>query len=317
MRTTRKAGITFLSAMLLAGCGAPLDTSVDAAAVEADYAATYEQMVGTIAQRRAAEQLAYVRFQGQIRDCMRKAGFNYTPPPFFQMYDGYEHMPPPAEFSALVPVHPEPRPETGLAVTSQRERSRAHEARGSANPGFERLKTEDERRAYGVAGEACQPAQGTYTNLGSSKVSDQLQEQFATVLESANSRAAVKGALDGYSACMKSEKIPAKSVEDLRGKVMERFNAKESALGAAAPLRPGKPEWADVVQFEKQAAAADSRCRAEAHTLGMAALEPLLRTFKTEHASELKESEAVWGSVAREAAAALPRLKELDPSFQP
>lgn len=266
----------------------------DVAAVERDLVTVTEQIEGTVEQRRALDRLVYLGFQGYVRDCMRRAGLDYTPPPDRPSYVGFDHLWPSTEFSSLVPIRDVPRPETGLYVAASAEAAVGPPT--TANNNAPAGVPDGTTARYGKTLTGCGDVPSSrYQGLDSWPGRDQLRVDFNRTLDRANSTWYVQAALAGYVPCMGLRGFRTRTVEDLFWQLRRRVNADD--------LGPGRPGWEDLVDWERRAAAADARCRTTAHARGMAALAPLLADFRAEHERELSASAAAWREVATRAQA--------------
>lgn len=98
---------TALLALSAAACGAhegPEPTVIPAGltGVEEDLQSTWEAIVGSSADRSAADQVTYVRYQQPIVECMAAHGYSYTPPPYLSLTQRGERTPIDREYPALI-----------------------------------------------------------------------------------------------------------------------------------------------------------------------------------------------------------------------
>jgi hypothetical protein len=96
-----------LLALLSTSCGAPAATAptlvpAGQRSVEKDLQSTWEAIVGSSADRVAADQVTYVTHQKPIVGCMADHGYSYTPPPYISLIQRGTPTPIDRDYPALI-----------------------------------------------------------------------------------------------------------------------------------------------------------------------------------------------------------------------
>ena len=287
-----------LLALLSTSCGepdatAPIVVPAGQSSVEKDLQSTWEAIVGTSADRIAADQVTYVKYQKPIVECMAGHGYGYTPPPYLSLIQRGHPTPIDREYPALISQgipHG-----SGLDIVYQL--SRAEVAGSGANPGFEKL-GEAERVSYADQVTACQPPEDEYANVSSAAVDAALLASFREVLAAANSVAASE--LSDYSSCMKGHGIEVARPQDLPDVIRVEFTAGSTDPGGLA--------------FEQAATRADSECLQKAHVVALQAVEGPLAEFTASQQTQLDAARDRWAALQAEAQGMSTTLVSLDPN---
>jgi hypothetical protein len=262
---------------LSTSCGEPTLVPAGQRSVEKDLQSTWEAIVGSSADRVAADQVTYVTHQKPIVGCMADHGYSYTPPPYISLIQRGTPTPIDRDYPALISLGiPQA---SGLDIAFQL--SRAELAGSGVNPGFENLGDAD-RVSYANQVTACEPSEDQYANVYSDTVDAELLTSFRGVLEAANSVA--ESELRSYSSCMNSSGIAAGSTD------------------------PGG------LAFEQAATRADSECLQKAHVVALQAVEGPLAEFTASQQTQLDAARDRWAALQAEAQGMSTTLVSLDPN---
>lgn len=300
------AGLALATAV---GCGSASPAPADGDAARAQLTRLYETIWGSPAERLDADRLIYVRYQGPIRQCMAAARYGYVPPPFVSSFSRPSRATRAfVDDDVLAPVDAPTveRDRFFLAVDNAGAAEEQVRAAEAPNPAYTKLDARG-RRAYAKAGLACQPAQDTYTDLGTPTGSEDLRADLFAVLERAKSAPEVRSALQDYPQCLKDRGFIAAKRSTLVAQAQELFLDPDTG----GPGRPGTARWAAAVEFERNAAAADARCRARGHDAALAALGGPLDDFARGHAAALSAARAYWRGLSAEMARSRVRFDRL------
>jgi hypothetical protein len=283
---------------LSTSCGAPAATAptlvpAGQRSVEKDLQSTWEAIVGSSADRVAADQVTYVTHQKPIVGCMADHGYSYTPPPYISLIQRGTPTPIDRDYPALISLGiPQA---SGLDIAFQL--SRAELAGSGVNPGFENLGDAD-RVSYANQVTACEPSEDQYANVYSDTVDAELLTSFRGVLEAANSVA--ESELRSYSSCMNSSGIAVDRPQDLPEAIRLTFTAGSTDPGGLA--------------FEQAATRADSECLQKAHVVALQAVEGPLAEFTASQQTQLDAARDRWAALQAEAQGMSTTLVSLDPN---
>lgn len=276
MRTSRAMAATAVLAVLL--------TAACAARPAADGAAVYQELLDTLhgsaEARLAVEARANAAFQQAIADCMRKAGFSYTPAPPENLSGG------PIVPSDLTSLAPFGIGEFGVADFK---RHVAEAADLTTNPGYTTLRTDRERAAYDSALGPCvsaAPEVAPFSPTGQHELVMELDE----IMTAAERQPAAAAKLAAYAVCMRRAGYAVENYLQLYQLVDAAFP--DPTVGWAA--LSADPRWIAAVDVEHRAAAVDEVCRAELRDHVMAAARPVLTQFAVRHAGALAAASRQW-----------------------
>jgi len=293
------AAVITAAGISVAGCGGRTPAGVDKPLVATDASRIAErlsavsgQVGGSVSERRAGEIVTYHLYQSPIQNCMARAGFSYTPPPFVDLYRGLTKLDMPTGSGVWLA----PLSRTGLGV-SDTERRLAGVATEGPNPGFDRLDAKGQR-AYLVRLNQCQPPAAAYAEANIPPTARNLTSRLGELVEQVESRPEVSGKAAGYASCMRSAGFPAANPVELRQSIAGSFPLRTEA---SAVGRSGSTAWEAAAKSEQAAAAADARCRAGLYMIALSLLEPQLEAFVLQHESDIEDARRQWADLVVQA----------------
>jgi hypothetical protein len=284
MTGSRTVLATLATALALAGCAAQpaaeraSTPSIDTA--RATYGQIIDQVYGTADQRSAAAESGWLKTQLAIASCMSAAGQRYVPARYQPVPDT---GPAPGDLLAFAPA----RPDFGVGRTVQ-----ALAAAGeTVQPALVGADAAAEAR-YAQALAACSP--GDLMDLSFPDGQERLSGQLVAALTAVQRSATPTLAAD-YPVCLATHGVTATDLSDLYIQVAHAYPAvsyeKKSDVTKLS-------SWAPAVAFEREAAAADAACRADAVPVAVLAAEPVLKKFAADHAAVLNAVSASWAQMA-------------------
>ena len=269
-----------------AGCAGAARVDRTAAVDAASILDTLSERVGgTVNQRRAGELIMYHQFQDPIRDCMRRAGFDYTPPPFVDMYAGRTRAGSIAGASWFAPI-----PEDELGVAADAVRVSPVDDQNHPNPGFTSL-DESGRQRYNDAMNGCTPKREGNDHFPPSYV--EVEGRISGLLSSVTKSSAVVDAAKGYRACMRRSGFDVATYAELYEHVQERVSRERPPVGRAK----ASPGWTAAVALDRAAATADATCRRPVHELAMSMAADKLSAFARDSADDIARVEREWSDM--------------------
>lgn len=297
--------------MGLSGCGAGTATpgpgsSASIERVEAQLVRLHDRLYGTVADRIAADRLTYVRLQLPLMQCMAKAGFSYTPPPFSTPYVGWPATRALADDDVLAPVDSTSvrrdaffqRIDTAPGVNDEA-------IQNPKNPGFTSLPPV-KRALYSAQSDRCMPDSSTFADLITMESAAPLKIRLEATLSKAKAGAAVRQEMAKYPGCLAAAGFSAKARSDLFEQVRLAFLNKDPTR-----FHPGTPTWTAAVRLENTAAAADADCRRAGHNAAMLALAAPLNSLVRKYAQQFSAVDRDWTTRVQAANAAMPDLRRL------
>jgi len=293
------AAAVMTTGISVAGCGDGSPDRLDKPRVAGDASRIAErlsavsgQVGGSVSERRAGEIVAYHLYQSPIQNCMARAGFSYTPPPFVDIYRGLTKLDMPTGSGVWLA----PLSRTGLGV-SDTERRLAGVATEGPNPGLDRLDAKGQR-AYLVRLNQCQPPAEVYAEANVPSTARNLTSQLGELVEQVESRPEVSGKAAGYASCMRLAGFPAANPVELRQSIAGSFPLRTEAPAVG---RSGSTAWEAAAKSEQAAAAADARCRATPYTTALSLLGPKLEAFVLQHESDIEDARRQWSDLVVQA----------------
>jgi hypothetical protein len=289
-------------ALAASGCGVdPRNTrgSVEAPPIaDEDVVGLIERVNGDVADQRGLEQIYYVRLQGGLKRCMETHGFDYAPPPFGDPYEDWDHASVSSDFPSLVSITGQTDAGGVLsgATTTLLTIRELDEQAAHRNPGFENLRTEEERRAYIDTGAQCSPLDEELDRGLSDESTPIVRRALFDLLAAVENSPAVREAMGRYARCLDSYGITASSLTELRQLVFAAFNEAEISRGVLDT--PGSLGWNQAVEQQNRSATADRACRAKPHELALAELNRQLPMFLADHTKELDEVDHHWDTIS-------------------
>lgn len=224
-------------------------------------------MQGTLEQRRAWERDVYERYQHALVDCMAGAGFAYAPPPFVDIYAGWDSMPLPTQFASLVEVADPMPPESPLAVGARLTNQLDLEAEFGAhhNPGYTDLDAAGQAD-YSRAQLSCQPADEAVFGEFDEMVPQDLLVAFEALLDRGDRDADVQALLSDYPSCLAAEGVQVEPGSSELGVVRSVGDSLFLDLHARATTAADPRSLvAEATGIEARLAAADTACRSKAN----------------------------------------------------
>ena len=286
MRRVRYVFVVIAVLGLLSACdqrhrsaGAPLSP---AAAGRALFEVLRAQVYGTVAQRAAGEERAWLIGQNAIAGCARSNGVDYEMAPYRPQPVGEVA---PGNVLAFAPR----RDDFGVA------RRLAMIGRGGepVNPGLARSTGADERARWSTVIEGCRRA------VPAASGPTVLQVQFVATLNAIQHDHA-PWLTSQFPRCMTAKGVPVTDLADAQLKVEKAFGP---VTAETVPDPTRLPGWAAAVAYEKRMADADWMCRNDDVYTVMSAAGDRLTRFGEANAGELAAAARSWGAMPAAAAA--------------
>lgn len=286
------AAVAAAMTVALSGCGTPNSTVEAGAPTSAQaFDATIAKVYGTTPQRAAAAEAGWLRTQLAVQECMSGKGLEYTPAPYQQLPDTGVA---PGDLLAFAPA----RTDFGVA-----RRVQAFAAAGDfAQPA---LAGASEETADKFAAAVSECATGDIQDAGNPKGQEVLDGQLVAAL-SVVEKKVLPDLAGTYKTCLAGKGFPAANLSDLYVKVEQKFPPISYEHKSDATKAPG---WAEAVEFEKKAAAADAGCRADAVDTALMAAEPALAEFTARNSAAIEQVAAGWAAAEHDVAELRARLK--------
>lgn len=293
-------GFTTLAAcgsISAAGSSSPASLTEAAASTAAQLREVSAELHGVPEDTRAVEWLQFQAFQVPLGECMASYGHDYREPMFSSLAAARDSATIPDTFHALaeLPVSDHLVPSVAADEAARVEQLRSY--RGPTYPAEPSL-------AY----------QNALSRCGADAFSPEwpqpdadLAARLFEVMERAVADPVVVEETAKYPACMSTE-LGADVVDQIDLYLL--VHSKYTPFLAyyydrrATPGPDTERAWAEAVEFEARAAAADRVCRTAAHEAALAAIAPLLDRFRSENAAELAANVAAWAELRERAEAA-------------
>lgn len=298
--------------MALSGCGAGVATSEPGSPASVDRVETqlvrlHDRLSGTVADRIAADRLTFVRLQLPLVQCMSRAGFSYTPPPFSSPYIGWPTGRALADDDVLAPVDTTSvkrdaffqQVDTAAGIKDLAKQAVAR------NPGFTSLPPV-KRALWTAQSNKCMPDPSTYADLILMPSAAPLKIQLEATLSKAKGSVAVRRLMAKYPGCLAAKGFSAQTRSDLVEQVRRAFINKDPAR-----FHPGTATSASAVRLENSAAAADANCRRAGHDAAMLALATPVSSFARKYARQLNTVDRDWTMRVQAVNAAMPDFRRL------
>ena len=250
--------------------------------------------LGTVAQRRAGEQIYFHTAQDPIKACMSKAGFTYVVPAFQDIYAGFTDQ--------MLADAPEgggwlaSTSTTGFGLAARAEAQRsgltsaAADRQAAPAPGsYETLSAADQAR-YNTAVTGCQQSAPNYTQTNFPVGAEDLNSALTTLQDSVLRDPQATRITKGYKSCMASGGFVAASPD----KLLEAL--------AFPNADPSTPAWQQAARQAETAAARDQQCRGPLLAVGDRLLSSKLPTWRTQHATQLQRVQTGWQDIEAKAA---------------
>lgn len=299
-RNSRRVGAAVASstigALLLAGCGtidaaSPGAGPVNVAAVDAHIRALDVQVNGTLAQRSAREYLSYVSLQGTAEKCMSEGGEKYDPPSFEGPLAGDTVTPLPAVFPEAGDTDAAITAREGFGMGAALDITGKHDA-AMNDPGTAATAKSPTyfTTLQGCTSDAVDEAYPAFANS--------INQSFMDVLSDAVRQSGGPMSDQDYAACMDKAGIQAAShdqaIQDI-GQLYVPFTANASGWERRGDA------FAAAQAREFVVAEADATCLRPAHEAFARVVAPMLSTFETTHAADLKASAHGWADLQSKA----------------
>jgi hypothetical protein len=284
MRIPMLCGLTVLAvaAGLTAGCGGQMSQAASPAESAAGtdlYQQISRKLIGSPQQRLANEALVAAEVQQGIADCMAKAGFDY------KMAGSENTQGGPAIIGELTSIVPLGGDGFGIAAFKQ---GVAQATDQRVNPAYEQL-DEAARKARGAAAGKCISEAPEPVDFRPPHFFD-LREGLVGIFTAIENRSDVKDGLAEYGDCMENAGFPASNYPELHGLIEAKYPDAEQGWATLNSTEA----WTAAVDFERNAARADTTCRRDVHDTVMALAAPALTTYAATNAAKLDASAAAW-----------------------
>lgn len=250
--------------------------------------------LGTVAQRRAGEQIYFHTAQDPIQACMSKAGFTYVVPAFQDIYAGFTD-----QMLADAPEGGGWLTSTGttgfgLAARTDAQRSgmnstAADQQAAPAIGSYETLSTADQAR-YNTTVTACQQSAPNYTQTNFPAGAEDLNSALTTLQNGVLRDPEAARITKGYQSCMASGGFVAASPD----KLLEAL--------AFPNTDPSTPAWQQAARQADTAAARDQQCRGPLLTVADRLLSSKLPTWRNQHATQMQHVQTGWQAIEAKAA---------------
>lgn len=260
----------------------------------AAYTKILEQVYGTLAQREAAEERAWINAQAAMSACVAKTSSTYGITP----YPGglSSTHPAPGDLLAFAPA----REDFGVASRLTAKADKAERT----NPGLAAATTDAEKKQFFKDLQGCQKAAVPFEGTNMPARAEALIPKLLSTLERVQKQATPTLRAD-YGRCLKEAGINAADRPELYALVDNAFPSVPAGHGDPANL----PGWGQAVAFERQAAATDAACRADAVEVAMAAAPAELEKFSKANAADLATASAGWAQAETDVKALRARYK--------
>lgn len=284
-RSSRRilAAVGTVATLMIGGCAQPIELDAAQSAVAFDRLDALSQTIGgTPEQRTAGEVLQYHAYQDPVQECMKKAGFVYTPPAFVDPYAGRAVIHMGIGTGAwLAPLDAE---SLGVADAAVRLSGKDVE---KPNPSYDNL-SPSQKDKYNAALTGCIPRETPDVNFPPTSVT--LSAAFAEMLDEVSQDPRVKSAAETYPTCMAGKGFAVKNYDDLLEQMQARVNGVQVPQAGAG----GSAAWLEVVAHERAAAESDSVCRRPAFETALGLTMRRIDAFEKEHADELTRVQEEW-----------------------
>jgi len=263
-----------VAALLAAGGCTSADKApppVDAAGATAAYTRLVEAADGTRDQRIRDEKLVWAELNQSILACMRKAGLDYTVPPFVMTAGG------PSDPGDLTSVLPLGLPDFGIAENRE---SMARATTAGVVPA--RLTGADEKSGYDDAVDTCTaaaPARDDWDPDGAGELLGKIVDIFSAIEQ----QPAVQAKLKAYGSCLNQAGYQATTAAALRDTIYAKLPTADVPWATLS----ASPEWRQAVDYERRAAADDTRCRTDLHDTVMLIGAPQVQKLTADSAATL------------------------------
>ncbi len=250
--------------------------------------------MGTVAQRKAGEQIYFHTAQDPVKACMAQAGFTYVVPAFQDIYAGFTDQ--------MLADAPEgggwlaatSTTGFGLAARAAAQRTgmtnaaaaqRAAPIRGS----YQTLSAADQAR-YNTTVTGCQQTAPGYTQTNFPAGAEEFNAALTTLQTSVLRDPEAARLTKGYGACMADGGFAAATPEKL-----------QEAL-AFPNADPSTPRWQQAARQADKAAAQDQQCRGPLLAVADRLLGSRLPTWRSQHATQIQAVQAGWQAIEAKAA---------------
>lgn len=251
--------------------------------------------MGTVAQRRAGEEVYFHRGQDPLRDCLAKAGFTYVVPAFQDIYAGFTDQ--------MLADAPEgdgwltATSTTGFGLAARADAQRAELAsagaarRAAPAPGtYETLSPADQAR-YNFTINGCQQAAPDFSEANFPAGAEELDANITTLQTVVLRDPQAARIKKRYAACMDAGGFTTTSPGEL-----------QEALTFPPDADPSTATWQQAARQADKAAARDQKCRGPLLAVADRLLSSRLPTWRKQHAAQLQSVQAGWQTITTTAA---------------
>ncbi len=250
--------------------------------------------MGTVAQRKAGEQIYFHAAQDPIQACMAGAGFTYVVPAFQDIYAGFTDQmladaPHGGGWLAATST-------TGFGLAARADAQRTGMTRAAADQqvapvegSYETLAAADQAR-YNTTVTGCQQTAPNYSSTNFPAGAEDLNAALTTLQTSVLDDPDAARITKAYRSCMGAGGFSAASPDALQG------------LLAFPNADPSTPAWQRAAEQADTAAARDEQCRGPLLTVADRLLSSKLPTWRSQHAAQLESVRAGWEAIEAEAA---------------
>ena len=258
---------------------------VATSAVEVRANEIFASISGDAVEREASHYLTWKDLNAGYADCMRAAGHSVDLT-FLPLWTGWE---PDATSASWMGALNRP-PSVHARAIAASSRAELGDGRVYSN-------------AFNAASAKCNDGDTETVDLGNipgqPEGAAELTDEFKQLVHEVDSRL---GPIDVYTECMDAEGID--YAKDSGGEQGRQGLYRSLTAEMPYPPLPGTeepPAWSDYLQRERQALAADNRCRRDRYEQGLRELAPLLDDFEAANRAAISATDRAWDATVAEA----------------